>query len=377
NSVPAAVWTTTPTPLPARTTVPMNAHDGSSSGESGFVTGSTFFSAGADSPVRTDSSHSSPSASSSRRSAGTTSPTPMRTTSPGTSSVTSTTTAVPSRSATMVCLSCECSASTARAERYSLTNPSPTLSPLMRKMMIASVRSPKNADATAVARSRSKNGLRSCPRRTAIARAPWLRSAFGPTRSRRAFASVDEMPSLLESRARNTSSARIVAASASSTACRVSPFALVASGTGAPAAVELESSNGGIRDLIQPHRLVIEDDDREAGPQCPYVAYRIVQRSTDDEKVDLQAASDFQRLAGIAGRKRARAPVVQSRLNQLEHAGVLMHHHDRRRQLVGLLFELVAGGSDPGPRVLRGVRGSVVRLGQALVDLDPAATDVA
>ena len=47
------------------------------------------FPAGTDSPVSTDSSHSSPATASSRRSAGTTSPSCRSTTSPGTSSVTS------------------------------------------------------------------------------------------------------------------------------------------------------------------------------------------------------------------------------------------------------------------------------------------------
>ena len=55
--------TTTPRPLPSRTTVPMKAHDASSSGDSGAVTGSLCFSAGSDSPVSTASSHSRPSAS--------------------------------------------------------------------------------------------------------------------------------------------------------------------------------------------------------------------------------------------------------------------------------------------------------------------------
>ena len=89
------------------------------------------FSAAADSPVRTDSSHSRPLASSSRMSAGTMSPRRSRTTSPGTSSMTSTSCARPSRSTSAVRRICECSASTACSERYSLTKPSATLMPTM------------------------------------------------------------------------------------------------------------------------------------------------------------------------------------------------------------------------------------------------------
>ncbi len=58
---------------------------------------STFLVAGMDSPVRTASSHSSPWASRRRTSAGTRSPTRSATTSPGTRSVTSTSTGWPSR----------------------------------------------------------------------------------------------------------------------------------------------------------------------------------------------------------------------------------------------------------------------------------------
>ena len=219
NAVRPPVCTTTPTPFPERTTVPMNAHERRSSGESGFVVGSTFLSAGADSPVSTPSSHSSSFASSSRRSAGTTSPTPRRTTSPGTSAVTSTEPSLPSRNTIVVCRSCECRAATARAERYSLTNPRPTLSPLIRKMISASVRSPRNTDATAVTSSKIRNGLRNWLTKTVTARTLWLRSAFGPTRASRRAASALESPSASESRLRSTSPVGSAAAAARSSCC--------------------------------------------------------------------------------------------------------------------------------------------------------------
>ena len=66
----------------------MNAHDGRSSGESPSGRASAVLAASCDSPVSTDSSHSSSCAASRRRSAGTTSPTRRCTTSPGTISVT-------------------------------------------------------------------------------------------------------------------------------------------------------------------------------------------------------------------------------------------------------------------------------------------------
>ena len=75
KAVPLPVCTTTPRPAPVRTTVPMNAHDGRSRGDSDGGAGATFFSAGVASPVSTASSHVRSLASRRRRSAGTTSPT--------------------------------------------------------------------------------------------------------------------------------------------------------------------------------------------------------------------------------------------------------------------------------------------------------------
>ena len=232
NSARPPVWTTTPTPLPARTTVPMKAHDGSSSGDSGFVTGSTFFSAGADSPVRTDSSHSSPSASSRRRSAGTTSPTPTRTTSPGTSSVTSTTSAapVPQRDDRVPELRVQ-RVDSARGAVLA-HEPEPDTEPAdqedddrVRPLAEERRRDRRSRGAGAGTGSAAgRRGRRSPPRRGCAARS--ARRARGVL----ALPS-DERPSLLESRARSTSSAGIVAASARSTV-RVGAccFVTVASG---------------------------------------------------------------------------------------------------------------------------------------------------
>ena len=60
NSVRGPVATTTPTPLPALTTVPISAQPASSASGVPAGTASTDLSTGSDSPVRTDSSHSSP-----------------------------------------------------------------------------------------------------------------------------------------------------------------------------------------------------------------------------------------------------------------------------------------------------------------------------
>ena len=81
--------------------------------------------------------------------------------SPGTSSVTSTATGSPSRTASAVWRSWECSASTASSERYSLKNPSPTLRQMISRMIAALVRSPTENDVSAAATSRINSGLRS------------------------------------------------------------------------------------------------------------------------------------------------------------------------------------------------------------------------
>ena len=101
KAVAFPVETTTPSPAPWWTTVPMKAQDGRSRGESP-AEAAIVFSTGSDSPVSTASSHSSCVTSSSRRSAGTTSPTRSATMSPGTSSATSSRICAPSRTAIVV-----------------------------------------------------------------------------------------------------------------------------------------------------------------------------------------------------------------------------------------------------------------------------------
>ena len=66
STVPLPLATTTPVPEPARTTVHISAQQRNSAGGVPAATGSLDFSAGIDSPVSTDSSHSSPAVASSR-----------------------------------------------------------------------------------------------------------------------------------------------------------------------------------------------------------------------------------------------------------------------------------------------------------------------
>ena len=140
-------------------------------------------------------------------SAGTMSPRLRRTTSPGTSPMTSTSCRCPSRSTRAVRRICEWSASTACSERYSLTKPSTTLMATMRTMMPASVVSPTTA-ATIAAPTRSTNRkLRNCRPRTLQKLTPWLRRAFGPTAASRRSASAPLRPSGPAASARRTSSA--------------------------------------------------------------------------------------------------------------------------------------------------------------------------
>ena len=151
--------TTTASVAPSWTTVPMNRHDDSSPSGAPIATGSADFSAGTDSPVRIDSSHSRLLADRMRRSAGTIEPTPRCTTSPGTRWVTSTLTDPPSRVVATSCRISECIASAARSARYSLVNPRPTDAATITPIMTASIPSPTNPDTAAAASKSHNNGL--------------------------------------------------------------------------------------------------------------------------------------------------------------------------------------------------------------------------
>jgi hypothetical protein len=134
----------------------MKAHEGRSSGDAVSLAGADCVAAGVVSPVRIDSSHSSPDASISRTSAGTMSPTRSRTMSPGTSSVTSTCRNRPPRSTTACRRMRACSSSTAFSARYSFRKPRPMLRAMIATMIVASVLSPTNAETTAAAARRRR-----------------------------------------------------------------------------------------------------------------------------------------------------------------------------------------------------------------------------
>ncbi len=110
---------------------------------------------GTDSPVIRDSSSSSPAASVSRTSAGTTSPASSRTRSPGTTSAPATCTSRPSRSTVACGAAIRSSAARASAARSSWATPIVVLSTTTARMMPPSGRSP-TATTTANAPSRSR-----------------------------------------------------------------------------------------------------------------------------------------------------------------------------------------------------------------------------
>ena len=226
STVEAPVRTTMPRPAPARTSVPMNAHDGSSSECSAPVIAAAVFSAGSDSPVSTASSHSSPSASSKRTSAGTMTPVSSTTTSPGTNAATGRCSERPSLTTTAVWLTRECRSSMARSDRYSLNAPRPTESATMPRMMAASVRSP-NAIERAAANASSKSiGLRNCRPNVTSRFAPLVRSALGPASWRRAPASISLSPSAPLCSCATTAAGCIVADRASVRPCHGALFAI-------------------------------------------------------------------------------------------------------------------------------------------------------
>ena len=195
NSARAPVSTTTARPPPPRTTVPMNAHDDISASSAPGGPGAADFSAGMDSPVSTDSSHSRASTSVNRTSAGTICPNVSCTTSPGTSSRTSIGREWPSRRTTTSCVICVCNACAASSARYSLTNPSPTETSRIRAMIAAFVRSPTKNETAAVTTRRRSNALRSWRASTDQGRTRCTVMTLSPSVSRRSRASSELSPS--------------------------------------------------------------------------------------------------------------------------------------------------------------------------------------
>ena len=137
-------------------------------------------------------------------SAGMIAPIPRWTTSPGTSAVTSISPGLPSRTTTARCVTRECKASAARSARYSLLNPSPTLTSRITPMTIAFVASPRNSESPAVMSRRIRMGLANCRPSTDHPLAMWVRTAFGPISVRRLPASAPVSPFSPEPSSSNT-----------------------------------------------------------------------------------------------------------------------------------------------------------------------------
>src|SRR5215472_9883373 len=91
----------------------------------------------------------------------------------------------------------ECKRSIARSERYSFTNPRPTLSEMMARMISASATSSRSS------------GFSTCRSSTRHGRAPWLSTAFGPVSWSRRPASAGVSPAVVvRSRVRTSSTPR-------------------------------------------------------------------------------------------------------------------------------------------------------------------------
>lgn len=200
------VATTTPWAAPFLTTVPMYAHEASSRADPVSAAGCAVFSAGTDSPVKADSSHSRSCTSSRRRSAGTMLPTASSTTSPGTRSATGTGVSLPSRKAVASRRTRARKSATACSERYSLMKLKPTLSAMIARMMSASERSPRKKARTAVDTRRIRNGFASCRSRISNAVVRGASTAFGPNVSSLRRASSPARPTTDESSRRSASS---------------------------------------------------------------------------------------------------------------------------------------------------------------------------
>ena len=204
NSARPPVATTTAVQLPDWSTVPMKTQLVRSASGASCGTGAGSLATGSDSPVRMLSSHRRSLAVSTRMSAGMIAPIPRWTTSPGTSAVTSISPGLPSRTTTARCVTRECKASAARSARYSLLNPSPTLTSRITPMTIAFVASPRNSESPAVMSRRSRMGLASCRPSTDHPLAMWVRTAFGPISVRRLPASAPVSPFPPEPSSSNT-----------------------------------------------------------------------------------------------------------------------------------------------------------------------------
>ena len=105
-----------------------------------------------------------------------------------------------------------CSAATASSDRYSFTNPSPTLSATIAVMIAASVGSPVRPDTAAADTSRIRSGFFTCRISTPNAVTLCVRSTFGPYVRSRSSAPDVPSPDVVTARRVNTSSTGRLAA---------------------------------------------------------------------------------------------------------------------------------------------------------------------
>ncbi len=152
------VATTTAVPSPASTAVPACSRLDRPASPVAAGTGCSLLPTGAASPVSVDSSTRRPRAASTRASAGTTSPAPTATTSPGTRLAAGTSDMYPSRWSRAVGAVIARSASIARPARTSVTVSVTATAAMIAAIAIASRSSPNTADSTATAISSSCSG---------------------------------------------------------------------------------------------------------------------------------------------------------------------------------------------------------------------------
>ncbi len=199
SSVRIPVATTTPSPAPRVTAVPLNTTlDRSASGASSS-TGSTRLATGTDSPVSADSLTCRFDASIRRRSAVTTSPPASKTISPGTSFSAGICRTRPSRRTFASTLPMRCSASIERTARSSVTKPIAALMMITTATAAPSTHSAKANDRAAATTSRSTIRLLNCS--TRMRQAPLLsalRRRLDPCRLRRLLTSAGLSPSSRE-----------------------------------------------------------------------------------------------------------------------------------------------------------------------------------
>jgi hypothetical protein len=90
-----------------------------------------------------------------------------------------------------------------------------------------------------------------------------------------------------------------------------------------------QSRNHGIRDLIEPHRLAVQDDRRQAGLHRTQIFCELAMAATEHEEIHLHAEHDLGGLERIERAQNEETAIAQRGLDQLDHSGVLVQDNDR------------------------------------------------